>query len=143
MESLLERLRDSLVESLVFVESLELVEFLVEPWPPLETPVSHTSIPQPPQSAEITLCKFSSVLSELQKGFTGTATLKACVQQIMIKKCTLAVFYCTSCWYCVGMKFEIVGIDPNCQNPKPRPTTPQDLFKTFLFLYQKENFRNT
>ena len=54
-----------------------------------------------------------------------------------------AVLYYTSCWDCVGMKFEIVGIDPNCLHPKPRPTTPQDLFKTSLFLYQKENFGNT
>ena len=54
-----------------------------------------------------------------------------------------AVLYYTSCWDCVGMKFDIVGIDPNCRHPKPRPTTPQDLFKTLLFLYQKENYRNT
>ena len=54
-----------------------------------------------------------------------------------------AVLYYTSCWDCVGMKFETVGIDPNCRHPKPRPATPQDLFKTLLFLYQKENYRNT
>ena len=54
-----------------------------------------------------------------------------------------AVLYYTSCWDCVGMKFDFVGIDPNSRHPKPRPTTPQDLFKIFLFLYQKENFRNT
>ena len=52
-----------------------------------------------------------------------------------------AVLYYTSCWDCVGMKFDIVGIDPNSRHPKPRP--PQDLFKTLLFLYQKENYRNT
>ena len=34
-----------------------------------------------------------------------------------------AVLYYTSCWDCVGMKFDIVGIDPNCRHPKPRPTT--------------------
>ena len=54
-----------------------------------------------------------------------------------------AVLYYTSCWDCVGMKFDIVGIDPNSRHPKPRPPTPQDLFKTLLFLYQKENYRNT
>ena len=50
------------------------------------------------------------------------------------------------CWDFVGMTIQgpkIVGMDPNCLHPKPRPTTPQDLFGTSLFLYQKENFGNT
>ena len=36
------------------------------------------------------------------------------------------------------MKFKTGGIDPNYRHPKPRPTTPHDLFDSFLFLYQKE-----
>ena len=47
------------------------------------------------------------------------------------------VLYYTSCWDCVGMKFEIVGIDPNCLHPKPRPSTPQDLFDISIVLYQE------
>ena len=35
----------------------------------------------------------------------------------------LAVLYYTSCWDFVGIKIEIVGMDPNCCHPKPRPTT--------------------
>ena len=64
-------------------------------------------------------------------------------QYFQMAKPPWAVLYYTSCWDCVGMKFEIVGIDPNSYHPKPRPTTPQDSFKTFLILYQKENYRNT
>ena len=30
------------------------------------------------------------------------------------ERCLTAVLCYTSCWDCVGMKFEIVGIDPNC-----------------------------
>ena len=49
-----------------------------------------------------------------------------------------AVLYYTSCWDFVGIKIEIVGMDPNCFHPKPRPTTPHDFFDSALFLYQKE-----
>ena len=46
--------------------------------------------------------------------------------------------YYTSWWDFSGIEFEIGGIDPNCRHPKPRPTSPHDLFDSFLFLYQKE-----
>ena len=49
-----------------------------------------------------------------------------------------AVLYYTSCWDFVGIKIEIVGMDPNCFRPKPRPTTPHDFSESSLFLYQKE-----
>ena len=45
-----------------------------------------------------------------------------------------AVLYYTSCWDFVGIKIEIVGMDP-----KPRPTTPRDFVDSALFLDQKEN----
>ena len=49
-----------------------------------------------------------------------------------------AVLYYTSCWDFVGIKIEIVGMDPNCYHPKPWPTTPHDFVDSALFLYQKE-----
>ena len=52
----------------------------------------------------------------------------------------LAVLYYTSCWDFVGIKIEIVGMDPNCCHPKPRPTTPRYLFDSLLFLYQKQMY---
>lgn len=50
----------------------------------------------------------------------------------------MAVLYYTSCWDFVGIKIEIVGMDPNCYHPKPRPTTPHDFLDSALFMYQKE-----
>ena len=47
------------------------------------------------------------------------------------------------CWDFVGMTIQgpkIVGMDPNYLHPKPRPTTPQDLFESIIFLYQNEMF---
>ena len=47
------------------------------------------------------------------------------------------------CWDFVGMTIQgpkIVGMDPNHLHPKPRPSTPQDLFESIIFLYQNEMF---
>ena len=56
-----------------------------------------------------------------------------------------AVLYYTSqyfiCWDFVGMTIEdlkCVGIDPNSYRPKPRPTTPRNLFDSIHFQYQKQ-----
>ena len=57
----------------------------------------------------------------------------------------MAVFYYTSqyfIWWDFGgmaiQELNIGGIDPNCLHPKPRPTTPQELFDYHFFLYQKQ-----
>ena len=45
------------------------------------------------------------------------------------------------CWDFGGMTIQdlkCVGIDPNCCHPKPRPSTPTDLFGISIVLYQKE-----
>ena len=46
--------------------------------------------------------------------------------------------YFTSWWDCGGMNSKIGGINPTCHHPKHRPTTPQELFVSYLFLYQKQ-----
>ena len=48
--------------------------------------------------------------------------------------------YYTSWWDFVGIKIEIVGMDPNCSHPKPRPSTPHNFVDTSLFLYRKETW---
>ena len=48
-----------------------------------------------------------------------------------------AVLYYISWWDFVGIKIKIVGMDPNCHHPKPRPS-PHNFFDTSLFLYRKE-----
>ena len=57
-----------------------------------------------------------------------------------------AVFYYTSqyfiWWDFGGMTIQglnIGGIDPNCLHPKPRSTTPVNLFEISIVLHQKEN----
>ena len=50
----------------------------------------------------------------------------------------LAVLYYTSCWDFVGIKIEIVGMDPNCCHPKPRPSTPRNFLDSIHFQYQKQ-----
>ena len=56
------------------------------------------------------------------------------------KNCKEAVLYYTSWWDFVGIKIEIVGMDPNCYHPKPRPSTPHNFLDTSLFLYRKETW---
>ena len=38
-----------------------------------------------------------------------------------------------------GIKTETGGIDPTWGHPKPRPTTPRNLFANIIMQYQKEN----
>ena len=51
---------------------------------------------------------------------------------------TLVLYY-TSCWDFVGIKIEIVGMDPNCCHPKPRPTM---IFWLSLISVPKGNLTN-
>ena len=46
-----------------------------------------------------------------------------------------AVLYYTSCWDFVGIKIEIVGMDPNCYRPKPRPTVDGENFDLAHLVY--------
>ena len=56
----------------------------------------------------------------------------------------MAKLYYTSlslgCWDEIGMHGYHLGSIPTCCHPKPRPSTPMDLFDISIVLYQKEFF---
>ena len=84
------------------------------------------------------------------KGYTKDDTI--CLGEQSLKHANVLWQFCTTspvgillgcCWDFVGMTIQgpkIVGMDPNYLHPNPRPTTPQDLFESIIFLYQNEMF---
>ena len=51
-----------------------------------------------------------------------------------------AVLQYMSCWNWVGMKFKMVGMNPNCCHPKPRPTIFWHFPTKMEFLIKIDNF---
>ena len=60
---------------------------------------------------------------------------------ISVSTVTAKLYYTSlslGCWDEIGMHGYQLGSIPTCNHPKPRPTTPMDLFDISIVLYQKE-----